>query len=183
MMRSPEWRGCIHADLRTLPPRHRARLASLRRYDLALGYLKGMRDRDEPWPRHFYEGGASIALRRAVYQAIGGAPTPPVSEDKALFEAVRRVGGKVRHPVDVTVLTSARLVGRAPGGASDTLAEWGRLPDDVAIPGVQTIAQALDFKASGAAGEVTFRDLPAQIERARALVRAARQAHALAEVG
>ena len=81
-------------DLRALPPPHRARLASLRRYDLALSYLKAMRDRDEPWPRHFYEGGASIALSRAAYQAIGGAPTPPVGEDKALFEAVRRIGAQ-----------------------------------------------------------------------------------------
>jgi cellulose synthase/poly-beta-1,6-N-acetylglucosamine synthase-like glycosyltransferase len=169
-------------ELRSLPTAHRARLSALRRYDFAVSYLKAWRTQDEPWPRHFYEGGASLALTKAAYEEIGGAPTPSVGEDKALFEAVRRIGGKVRHAVDVRVTTSARLMGRAAGGASDTLALWGRLAPDEPIPGVQTIAKNLDLKGSGD-GALTFQDLPAEIERARALVRLARQTTDLADVG
>lgn len=169
-------------DLRVLPTRHRARLARLRRYDLAINFLKASRDGEEPWPRHFYEGGASMALTRAAYMRIGGAPTPRVGEDKALFDAVRAAGGKVRHAVDVKVVTSARLTGRAAGGASDTLALWGGLGEDAPIPGVQTIAKNLEMKAS-TSHPVTFRNLPAEIERARDLVRLARQSPELAAVG
>ena len=169
-------------DLRALPRLHRARLANLRRYDLAISYLKAARDADEPWPRHYYEGGASMAMTRAVYARTGGAPTPRVGEDKALFDAVRAVGGRVRHAVDVRVVTSGRLVGRAPGGASDTLSLWGRLGEDDPIAGVQTIAKSLDLSGADPTA-LTFRHLPAEIEKARALVRLARRTPELAAVG
>ena len=168
-------------DLRALPPAHRARLASLRRYDLAISYLKAARDGSEPWPRHFYEGGASMAMTRAVYARTGGAPTPSLGEDKALFDAVRAVGGRVRHANDVSVLTSGRLIGRAPGGASDTLSLWGRLAEDDPVTGVQTIARSLDLSGADARA-LTFRNLPAEIEKARALVRLARRTPELAAV-
>ncbi len=169
-------------ELRTLPHYHRARLAAVRRYDYAVGYLKAARDLSEPWPRHFYEGGASMALTRAAYAAIGGAPTPSVGEDKALFDAVRSIGGRVRHPVDVRVVTSSRLNGRACGGTSDTLAMWGRLAETDVIPGVQTITEHLDIRGAEAR-KLTFADLPAEIARARALVRLARQSRDLLAVG
>lgn len=170
------------AELRILPIDHRARLANLRRYEQAITWLRAARDSSEPRPRHFYEGGASMALTHGLYQDIGGAPTPRVGEDKALFEAVRSAGGKVRHPMDVRVLTSPRLDGRAPGGASDTLAEWGRLDEDAAIPGVVTIAESLGLRR-GEKPALTFRTLPAEIGRARDLVRLARQSLTLAAAG
>ena len=110
-------------ELRALNRDHRIRLAQLRRYYAALDALRGSGGGglDEPWPRHFYEGGASMALTYGSYIKIGGAPSPPVGEDKALFEAVRASGGRVRHPIDVKVFTSSRLAGRAVGGTSDTL--------------------------------------------------------------
>jgi cellulose synthase/poly-beta-1,6-N-acetylglucosamine synthase-like glycosyltransferase len=169
-------------ELRMLPAAHRARLATLRRYDHAMSYLKAARDVSEPWPRHFYEGGASIAVTHAAYRASGGAPTPKVGEDKALFDAVRAVGGKVRHPTDVRVLTSPRLAGRAPGGTSDTLALWGRLAQDDVVPGVETIAEGLGLKAAEFR-RLSFQDLPDEVNRARDLVRLVRQTPSLAEVG
>jgi len=169
-------------ELRKLPRPHRARLAAIRRYDHAIGYLRAVRDHSEPWPRHFYEGGASIALTHAAYRATGGAPTPCVGEDKALFDAVRGIGGRVRHAVDVRVMTSSRLVGRAAGGTSDTLALWGRLADDEVIHGVKTIAENLDLKGAEFRG-LTFEDLPAELDRARALVRLTRQSQDLAAAG
>lgn len=172
------WARLRPRELRGLPPVHRARLAALRRYDRAIAYLRAARDASEPWPRHFYEGGASIALTLAAYRAIGGAPTPRVGEDKALFDAVRAIGGKVRHPLDVRVQTSPRLAGRAQGGTADTLAHWGLSSDTDVIAGVKTIAEHLDLRGADKGG-LTFRDLPAEVERARGLVRLARQAREL----
>lgn len=160
-------------EVRTLPREHRLRFAQIRRYQATLDRLKAATDPSEPWPRHFYEGGASIALTLATYRRIGGAPTPPVGEDRALFEAVRRAGGRVRHPLDVRVTTSARLVGRAPGGAADTLARWGAQPACAPIEGLEA--------PPGKTGSPSFDDLAAQIRRARDLTRLLRQPDGLAE--
>ncbi|HZK98525.1 MAG TPA: glycosyltransferase [Caulobacteraceae bacterium] len=160
-------------ETRALAPAHRLRLARIRRYDSALNYLKALRDPGEPWPRHFYEGGASIALTLGAYRAIGGAPTPEVGEDKALFEALRAIGGRVRHALDVRVTTSARLRGRAPGGASDTLARWGRQGEGEAVAGIATLSASLGMTSAGPAA-LTFADLPAQTAAARRLVELAR---------
>jgi hypothetical protein len=155
-------------------------LAAIRRYEDAFYYLKSLAPAGEPSPRHFYEGGASLALTLGAYREIGGAPTPPVGEDKALCEALRAKGRRVRHAKDVRVLTSCRLDGRAPDGAADTLALWGAQAEHDHLWGVSPIAAA--FGASGAAHEpMTFERLPSETDKARALVRAARSRRALAE--
>ncbi len=147
------------ADLRGLDRIHRLRLAMIQRHEAAKVRLRGKADASEPWPRHDYEGGASIALTLAAFRRIGAAPTPAVGEDKALFAAVKASGGRVRHAMDVKVFTSGRLVGRAPGGASDTLALWGRAAEHDPLFGIATIE-----------GEpMTFAELPRQTRRARAL--------------
>jgi cellulose synthase/poly-beta-1,6-N-acetylglucosamine synthase-like glycosyltransferase len=167
------------SELRRLAPPHRRRLAQIRRYGHAIDYLKAQHDLSEPWPRHFYEGGASMALTLGMYRAIGGAPTPTVGEDKALFDAVRRSGGKVRHASDVRVRTSARLHGRAVGGASDTLALWGRQSQDEPAAGLHNIATCLG-QTSANEGGLTFKDLPRETQRARFLVEQARRPLAFA---
>jgi glycosyltransferase involved in cell wall biosynthesis len=153
-------------ELRGLDRDHRRRLALIQRHERAQNRLRAHAEGEEPWPRHFYEGGASVAMTLGIYRRIGGAPTPPVGEDKALFDAIRGAGGQVRHPTDVRVQTSARLVGRAPGGASDTLARWGEQADDEAIWGF-----------TSATGEpVTFAGLAAATHLARDLARSLRDA-------
>lgn len=169
-------------ELRALAPAHRARLAMITRYAKALDFLKARQDGSEPWPRHFYEGGASMAVTLRAFRGVGGAPTPRVGEDKALFEAIRRRGGRVRHPLDVKVITSARLAGRAEGGASDTLALWGRQHEDEPIFGIATIAATLGF-APASSGAVTFRTLKEETDKARALIAIARQGGDLALTG
>jgi len=168
------------AELRLLPSAHRRRLAQIRRYGQAIDYLKAQQDLSEPWPRHFYEGGASMALTLRSYRAIGGAPTPAVGEDKALFDAVRRTGGTVRHAADVRVRTSARLVGRAQGGASDILALWGRQTDAEPAASLTTIAGALGHANPGSCA-LAFKDLPSETDRARSLVAQLRRARSFAE--
>jgi len=168
------------AELRLLPRQHRLRLAQLQRYETALAYLRSQGSGDEPWPRHDYEGGASIALTVDRYWRMGGAPTPEVGEDKALFDAVRAVGGKVRHATDVKVYTSCRLKGRAIGGASDTLDHWGRQDDQEPIYQVNPLNLALGHAPQGQAG-LSFAELPREIAKARALVKAVRAGAGLAE--
>jgi hypothetical protein len=168
------------SEVRSMEPEYRRRLYALGRYEAALNRLRGAGG-GEPLPRHFYEGGASIAITLGRYRAIGGAPSPPVAEDKALFEAVRRSGGRVRHPMDVKVLTSARLSGRAPGGAADTLNAWRRQPADAPIEGIEPLNVALGHAHSGAA--LSFDSLPAEVERARELVRLGRDLSTVAETG
>ncbi len=167
-------------ELRGLDREHRARLALLRRYYAALDALRAGRS-GEAWPHHSYEGGASMALTLGVYARIGGAPAPPVGEDKALFEAVRAAGGRVRHPIDVKVFTSCRLAGRAVGGTSDTLDLWGRQAIDEPIHEAPPLNVALGLATCGPA--LTFADLPAEVDRARALVRIGRERLMLAKAG
>ena len=144
-------------ELRGLDRGHRRRLAMIQRHENAVSRLRAAGRADEPWPRHFYEGGASIAMTLGAYRQTGGAPTPAVGEDKALFDAIRRSGGRVRHPTDVRVTTSARLVGRAPGGASDTLAMWGGQDEAAEIHGVTALN----------GGPVSFASLAAETASAR----------------
>ena len=80
----------------------------------------------DPWPRHHDHTGASLALRADVYAAVGGLPVLPRREDVALVSKVREAGYRLRHPLDVRVNVSARLVGRATGGMADCLKEWMR---------------------------------------------------------
>ena len=83
----------------------------------------------DPWPNHRVSSGASLALTLASYRAIGGLPPRPVGEDSALTEALDRAGFRVRHSMDVSVLTSCRLDGRAEGGAADTMRLRHEVPD------------------------------------------------------
>lgn len=74
-----------------------------------------------PWPTHRVSSGASLAITRAAYVAIGGLPARPLGEDAALTACLDDAGFKVRHSMDVFVTTSCRLDGRAIGGAADTM--------------------------------------------------------------
>jgi hypothetical protein len=78
----------------------------------------------DPAPRHWDHSGGGLALRLATYRAAGGCPAVAFREDLALVEAVRRLGGIVRHCSSVRVVVSARMRGRAAGGMADTIRAW-----------------------------------------------------------
>lgn len=78
----------------------------------------------DPWPRHSDHTGASLAVRSEVYAAVGGMPALPFREDIAFVANACRAGYRLRHPLDVQVMVSARLDGRAAGGMSDCLKSW-----------------------------------------------------------
>lgn len=96
----------------------------------------------DPWPRHNQNCGASAAITVAAYRRIGGLPPRPVGEDRALFEALRRADGKIRHSLDAHVVTSARTDGRALGGLSDAIRLRGD-PDHPCDEGLEVAVTTL----------------------------------------
>ncbi|NNJ24300.1 hypothetical protein LzC2_03560 [Planctomycetes bacterium LzC2] len=80
---------------------------------------------DDPWPRHTDEAGASLAITAEALRRCGGFPALRCGEDRALADAVRRAGGRVRHDPRVSVRTSRRRDGRCPGGLADLLTRLG----------------------------------------------------------
>ena len=91
----------------------------------------------DPWKRHNQNCGASMAIKAHLYTSIGGLPPLPVGEDRALFDAVRKKDGKIRHSLNAHVTASARMVGRASGGMADALRLRGSqdyLCDDILEP-------------------------------------------------
>ena len=65
--------------------------------------------------------GASLALRASDLRRLGGLPTPPAGEDRALAALVARSGASVVSRDDVRVTVSCRLRGRAAGGMAGAL--------------------------------------------------------------
>jgi hypothetical protein len=156
-----------------LAPEHRRRLLTAGKYFTALAYLRAQQAAPhDPWPRHDYEGGVSLALRLKTYRAIGGSPILPTGEDKARFDAVRAHGGRVRHAPGVRVFTSCRLTGRAKGGAADTLELWGALPAHEPAHGLTPLADALSARPPERL--LSFDALERELCEAQALARARR---------
>lgn len=157
-----------------LGERARRRLDLLTRYYTALDRLRAAVEppHAEGWPRHYYEGGASIALTLAMYRRIGGAPTPPVAEDRALFAAVREAGGVIRHPVALRVFTSCRTSGRAPGGMADTVAAWVDQDEDTPLHEAYGVDAALSPAEAAPGDRLSFRTLPLALAEAQARIRA-----------
>lgn len=76
---------------------------------------------EDPAPRHGDHTGASLAIRRMVYDAAGGIPLLPTGEDIALVQASTALGYRLRHSPDVRMNVSARLKGRAAGGMAENM--------------------------------------------------------------
>ena len=70
---------------------------------------------------HDHVYGANLAVRADAYAAVGGFPSVPVGEDRALTDALVGHGRPVVRPRDVLVTTSARRHGRAVGGLATLL--------------------------------------------------------------
>jgi Glycosyl transferase family 2 len=101
----------------------------------------------DPWPNHRVSSGASIAVTVAAYDAVGGMPDRALGEDGAFTAILEEKGFRVRHPLDVSVLTSCRLNGRAAGGAADTMRHRRDVPDapcdDELEPALATLRRAV----------------------------------------
>lgn len=71
---------------------------------------------------HHHVHGANMGVRGSAYVNAGGFLDLSVGEDHALWGALHEVGAHRLAPPTLTVSTSARVEGRAPGGFADTLA-------------------------------------------------------------
>jgi len=101
----------------------------------------------DPWPNHRVSSGASLAVTLRAYQAVGGLPPRALGEDIAFTRLLDRRSFKVRHALDVAVMTSGRLDGRAAGGAADTMRHRRDVPDavcdDELEPALYTLRRAV----------------------------------------
>ena len=69
-----------------------------------------------PSDGHRHVHGANLAVSAEAYVAVGGFAPLPVHEDVALVAALDAGGYRVARSGQLSVLTSARAAGRAPGG-------------------------------------------------------------------
>jgi Glycosyltransferase like family 2 len=108
---------------RLIPDRLHTIVAGECAYARLLDEIGSLLDPDpaDPWPRHDEHHGASIAVTVAAYRRAGGMSVAPLAEDRAFFDALRRVDARIRHAPEVRVVVSARLHGRALGGMADTM--------------------------------------------------------------
>jgi glycosyltransferase involved in cell wall biosynthesis len=70
---------------------------------------------------HPHVHGANLSMRADAYLDAGGWSHRPLAEDHCLWQRLQRRGWPLSSPASSVVTTSARLVGRAPGGFADTL--------------------------------------------------------------
>lgn len=97
----------------------------------------------DPWPHHNVASGASLAVTLHAYRLVGGLPELPVGEDRALMAALDAHDVPVRHAPDVRVITSGRLVGRAEGGAADTMRQRSVDPDLACDAALEPVLHAI----------------------------------------
>lgn len=97
------------------------------RYDLYWAAVRAIEDAVDPSPhdlppRHGDHTGASLAIDAGLYRAVGGVPTIPCGEDRALVTAAVAAGGRLAHPMAVWTRVSPRTRGRAEGGMAAAMA-------------------------------------------------------------
>ena len=127
--RDAEWRlAQVHARLHSLlDPRPHAR-----------------------WPTHIWAWGASLAVTVRAYRAVGGLPTLPLAEDRALVDLLEAHGFHVRRSHAPVVYTSHRRHGRAPGGFADLLDNYisdAGGPCDAALEPTANLVRRLGWRA------------------------------------
>lgn len=128
--------GCIDidpAEAALIPPRLHEDDARECAYATLLDEIHARLDWDpaDPWPRHSEQSGASIAVTVDAYRRAGGIPAMALGEDRAFFEALRRVDARIRHTPEVRVVVSGRIHGRAAGGMADTIRRRIVKPDEM----------------------------------------------------
>ena len=92
--RSPGGSSLEPAEAALLPPALHARGALESRYETLLVEIFARLDPEEcnPYPNHWTASGATLAVRRRTYLAVGGMPPLSVGEDRAFIAAIRARG-------------------------------------------------------------------------------------------
>ena len=134
---------CEEAAMLPAPLHARGRLEAA--YEALLTEISARLDPQpsDPWPCHWTRSGASLAVRRSAYLAVGGMPDLPLGEDHAFVDALLRSDMLVRHAPEIVVITSGRLDGRAAGGAADTMKLRCQLLDSACDDRLERLDRAL----------------------------------------
>ena len=130
---------------RLLPDMLHARARLEDTYDALITEAEARIDPDphDPWPCHRTTIGATLAVTRDAYLAVGGMPDIPLGEDGAFVARLIAHGKRVRHAPDVCVTISARLTGRAPGGVADTIRSRCEEPDALCDARMETFPRCV----------------------------------------
>lgn len=81
-------------------------------------------DPKNPWPRHNYNWGPNLAIKRDVYKKVGGISLLSFLEDVDLYNKVAAQGYVVKHCMDAIVTTSVRIHSRCDEGFGAELKVW-----------------------------------------------------------
>ena len=106
-------------------------------------------DPADPWPRHAEASGASLAVTVDAFMRAGGVPAMASGEDRSFVQALARVDARIRHDPSITVITSGRLDGRAPGGMAATIRRRMRQQDEYTDASLEPAVDAwrrIDFR-------------------------------------
>ena len=124
----------------------------------ALDEIESLIDPDphDPWPRHSEHSGASMAVTRAAFRAIGGVPDCGLGEDRAFAALLRRADARIRHARDVRVVVSGRILGRAEGGMADTIRRRLVVPDALLDGALEPTADRVRRLQARVAARIAF---------------------------
>lgn len=133
------------ADEAALPAALRARGFLEETYERLLTELNARIDpeRNDPWPTHWTQSGASLAVTLAAYRHVDGMPAIALGDDRAFISRLRAANLVVRHTPEIVVATSGRLVGRAKGGVADTMRVRVEEPDCACDGRLEPLPRAL----------------------------------------
>lgn len=79
---------------------------------------------NDPWPRHNYHWGPNMAVKKHIYEAIGGIRPLHFLEDVDLYYRIIGAGYSVRHCMNSVVTTSTRTDSRCNEGFGAELRDW-----------------------------------------------------------
>jgi len=83
---------------------------------------------------HGHGHGANLGIRLSTYRDAGGFPAVEIHEDALLTQRVAALGAMITRTGLAPVITSARTVGRTPGGMAGYLAHLPATPDLLSQP-------------------------------------------------
>lgn len=118
--------GKIAIDTTTISERAQSLFEAKDKYNALKARLHAsiLPDMNDPWPRHNHHSASSLAVRKDVYQKVGGMPPIDFLEDISFYNKVKGQGHKVRHDPEVKVTTSSRLKARTAMGLGSELNLW-----------------------------------------------------------
>ena len=118
--------GLITVDYNTISGQPLAYLQAKDNYLMLQAELESalFPNQQDPWPRHNYNWGPNLTIKKHVYKSIGGIAPLSFLEDVDLFNRVVENGYIVKHCMKTIVKTSIRINSRCEEGFGAELRVW-----------------------------------------------------------